>query len=120
MLAFSIDTLEFGGLPSSVDVKDGIVAVALRRSEKTRPGAAIGGPVRVGAQPNMLTFTPDGRRVIVANAGEAIHRRRSFGGVQINAEWARRWNLRGGTSTHLPETRPSESHWNPVDSEKAG
>ena len=80
MLAFSIDTLEFGGLPSSVDVKDGIVAVALRRFKKTRPGAvvffdangaAIGGPVGVGAQPNMLAFTPDGRRVIVANAGEA-------------------------------------------------
>ncbi len=79
-LAFSIDTLEFNGLPTSIDGKDGIIAAALRRSDKTRRGAvvffdvegqAIGGPVRVGAQPNMLSFTPDGRRVVVANAGEA-------------------------------------------------
>ena len=78
--ALSIGTIEFGGLPSSVDVKNGIVAVALRRPIKTLPGAVvffdvdgrpIGGPVGVGAQPNMLVFTPDGRRVIVANGGEA-------------------------------------------------
>ncbi len=76
----SIGTIRFGGLPSSVDVKNGIVAVSLRRAIKTLPGAVIlldadgdiiGGPVAVGPQPNMLAFTPDGRQVIVANAGEA-------------------------------------------------
>ncbi len=78
--ALSIGTIRLGGLPSSVDVKNGIVAVSLRRAIKTLPGAVIfldadgetiGGPVEVGAQPNMLAFTPDGRHVIVANAGEA-------------------------------------------------
>ncbi len=78
--SLSIGTIQFGGLPSSVDVKNGIVAVSLRRAIKTLPGAVIfldangetiGGPIGVGAQPNMLAFTPDGRHVIVANAGEA-------------------------------------------------
>ncbi len=76
----SIGTLRFGGLPKSFDVKNGIVAVPLQRPVKTLPGAVIfldidgepiGGPVGIGAQPSMLAFTPDGRRVIVANSGEA-------------------------------------------------
>ena len=78
--ALSIGTLQFGGLPKSVDTKNGIVAVALQPVIQTLPGVlifldvdgrVIGGPVGVGIQPTMLAFTPDGRRVIVANAGEA-------------------------------------------------
>ncbi len=76
----SIGTIRFGGLPKSIDIKNGILAVALQRPVKELPGAVIfldvngepvGGPVTVGPQPSMLIFTPDGRQVIVANSGEA-------------------------------------------------
>jgi hypothetical protein len=76
----SIGTFRFGGVPASLDVKNGILAVALQRPVKELPGAVIfldvngdpiGGPVAVGPQPSMLAFTPDGRRVIVGNSGEA-------------------------------------------------
>lgn len=78
--AFKISTLKHGGPPTSVDVKNGILAVTLVLPLKKLPGHVvffdvngqhIGGPVKVGIQPNMLAFTSDGRRVIVANAGEA-------------------------------------------------
>lgn len=35
----------------------------------TRMRRQLGAPVTVGALPNMLTFTPDGRRVLVTNEG---------------------------------------------------
>ncbi len=67
-----------GEVANSVAVHDGLVAVAVEAAEKTDPGRvaffdADGSPlasVQVGALPDMLTFTPDGRRVVVANEGE--------------------------------------------------
>jgi hypothetical protein len=70
----------YGGGLNSVDAKDGLVAVAVEAVTKTDPGRvvfvdakslAVRGSVVVGAQPDMLTFTHDGERVLVANEGEA-------------------------------------------------
>jgi hypothetical protein len=68
----------FGNAPNSVAVRDGIVAVAVEASPKTDPGFALFFDttgkflkgVQVGAQPDMITFTPDGRRVLTADEGE--------------------------------------------------
>lgn len=65
--------------PNSVAVRDGIVAIAAEdATTKTNPGRVLfyssGGTfltsVTVGALPDMLTFTPDGAHVLVANEGE--------------------------------------------------
>ena len=64
---------------NSVAVRQGIVAVAIQAAVKTDPGYvalydaasfALLGSVPVGALPDMLTFTPDGKTVLVANEGE--------------------------------------------------
>lgn len=64
---------------NSVAVHDGIVALAIEASPKTAPGTvafyrastlALLGSIKVGAQPDMVTFTPDGKYVLVANEGE--------------------------------------------------
>ncbi|MGD9880243.1 MAG: choice-of-anchor I family protein [Reyranella sp.] len=64
---------------TSVAVKGGIVAVALPAADKTLPGKVIFlnaadhsllGSVDVGALPDMVTFTPDGKKILVANEGE--------------------------------------------------
>lgn len=70
----------YGRAANSVAIKDGLVAVAVEAAVKTDPGqvaflrAADGReaarPVMVGALPDMLTFTPDGQSVLVANEGE--------------------------------------------------
>lgn len=64
---------------NSVAIHDGLVALAIEASPKTNPGTVafynaadlkLVNSVRVGALPDMLTFTPDGRTVLVANEGE--------------------------------------------------
>jgi len=64
---------------TSVAVKNGIVAVALPAADKTQPGQVVFlkasdhtllGSVEVGALPDMLIFTPDGTKILVANEGE--------------------------------------------------
>ena len=68
-----------GAQVNSISVQGGIVALAIQAAVKTDPGfvgfyradtlerlSVIG----VGALPDMLTFTPDGKRVLVANEGE--------------------------------------------------
>ncbi len=73
-----IDTSAFGEA-NSVAVKNGIVAVAVAAPLKTDAGTvrfydaktrAFTGGVAVGALPDMVTFTPDGSRLLVANEGE--------------------------------------------------
>jgi len=68
-----------GAAANSVAARGGIVAVAIEANTRTDPGtvAFYRGPtlqlvsaVTVGALPDMLTFTPDGRQVLVANEGE--------------------------------------------------
>ena len=68
----------YGGGPNSVAVFNGIVAVAVQANIKTDAGSVVFldangvllGQVTVGALPDMLTFSPDGTRILVANEGE--------------------------------------------------
>jgi DNA-binding beta-propeller fold protein YncE len=77
-LTHTIDITPWGGQANSVSVHDGVVAVAVEAAVKTNPGKAVffnafGGflaAVTVGALPDMLTFTPNGQMVLVANEGE--------------------------------------------------
>jgi hypothetical protein len=64
---------------NSVAVNSGIVAVAIQAPVKTDPGRmalyraadlSLISSVTIGAQPDMVTFTPDGNTVLVANEGE--------------------------------------------------
>jgi len=75
----SIDLSPYGAGVNSVAIKNGIVAVAMEASQITNNGSVVffntngvfQSQVTVGALPDMLTFTPDGNRVLVANEGEA-------------------------------------------------
>ena len=82
-----ITTLNFTALGfsstdvTSVAVKNGIVAVALLASDKSQPGHVVFidaathtvvGSVEAGVHPDMVTFTPDGTKVLVANEGEVL------------------------------------------------
>jgi hypothetical protein len=68
----------YGSSPNSVAIRNGVIAVAVESDPKTDPGFAVFfdvqgkllGGVRVGAQPDMITFSPDGRKVLTANEGE--------------------------------------------------
>ena len=70
--------VEEGAVANSVAVHDGVVAVAVEAADRTDDGWVVffdtGGralnAVRVGALPDMATFTPDGRLLLVANEGE--------------------------------------------------
>lgn len=73
-----VETLDAPGA-NSVDVHDGLVAVAQEADTTTENGVVSffdgeslerTGRVTVGALPDMLTFTPDGQHVLVANEGE--------------------------------------------------
>ncbi|WP_295882739.1 choice-of-anchor I family protein [uncultured Thiohalocapsa sp.] len=80
-----LDVSGFGG-PNSVAVKNGIVAVAVEDGTSAQAdgnvvffdaadaGIGTGGTstaaVPVGPLPDMVTFTPDGSKVLVANEGE--------------------------------------------------
>lgn len=67
------------GLVNSVAIHNGLAALALESANRTEPGVVLfydtrtrqpsGRSVRVevGALPDMLTFTPDGRKLLVAN-----------------------------------------------------
>jgi len=69
------------GLVNSVAIHNGLAAFAIEAGppDRRRPGVVvfydtrtrlpIGDPVTVGALPDMLTFTHDGSRVLVANEG---------------------------------------------------
>jgi hypothetical protein len=63
--------------PTSVAVNGGLVAVAVPAPVKTDPGQVLlfrggaqVGAVTVGSLPDMVTFTPDGKLLAVANEGE--------------------------------------------------
>ena len=79
-----IDEIDASGIIAgaeinSVSVRDGIVAAAIQAPDKTDPGAvglydaktlAELSHVAIGSLPDMITFTPDGKYVLVANEGE--------------------------------------------------
>lgn len=74
----AIDISALGAGANSVATHGGIVAVAIEADPSTEPGTVAlydtGGrllaALEVGAQPDMLTFTPNGRYLLVANEGE--------------------------------------------------
>ncbi len=76
--AGEIDVKPYGAVANSVAARGGIIAVAVENREKTEPGKVVFfnnklqflSQVTVGALPDMLTFTPNGRYVLVANEGE--------------------------------------------------
>lgn len=75
---FGIPLAVYGVSPTSVAVKDGLVAVAVESDPAQDPGKVVFFDVNgaflksviVGALPDMVTFTPDGTKVLVANEGE--------------------------------------------------
>jgi hypothetical protein len=81
----SLDLSAFGADVSSIALSNGVLVAAMIQSVKTDSGRVVfidvsGTDIRnattnarsvvVGAQPDMITFTPDGRRVLTANEGE--------------------------------------------------
>ncbi|MEW8586513.1 MAG: alkaline phosphatase, partial [Candidatus Thiodiazotropha sp.] len=63
----------------SVAVHKGVVAVAIEADDKQAPGVvafydavdlSLINSVQVGALPDMVTFTPNGKYLLVANEGE--------------------------------------------------
>ncbi|MCC6625514.1 MAG: choice-of-anchor I family protein [Deltaproteobacteria bacterium] len=73
-----LDVSGFGAAANSVAVRDGIVAIAVEADVKQDPGSIVFfdtagnflNQVSVGALPDMVTFSPDGRWVVAACEGE--------------------------------------------------
>ncbi|MFQ5630746.1 MAG: choice-of-anchor I family protein, partial [bacterium] len=74
----SIDASQFGGGVNSVDVCNGVVAVAIEDTNKQAPGTVAFydtdgvflNAVKVGPMPDMLKFSPDGKWLLTADEGE--------------------------------------------------
>jgi len=74
----TIDVSAVGPVVNSVAFHDGLIAVAVEAPAKTSPGKVVLldsgfnvlSIIPVGALPDMVTFSPDGRWVLVANEGE--------------------------------------------------
>jgi hypothetical protein len=100
-----------GAQGNSVAVRDGLVVVPVQANVKTDPGQAVFfdidghflGAVAVGALPDMAVFTPDGKRVLIANEGEPNDEYTTVG----HGEHHRR-AARGGIA-HASRRRDSES-----------
>ena len=78
-LLATINVSSLGGSVNSVAVHDGLVALAIEARPKTSPGLVafynaadlkLLGTVTVGALPDMLVFSGDGKTLLVANEGE--------------------------------------------------
>jgi len=88
---FSSAAFGFTNDVNSVTAKGGIVAVAVANATKTEPGRvflldAQGNLLKtltVGAQPDMVTFTPDGKKILVANEAERTLTADAPGSVSI-------------------------------------
>ena len=87
----SLDLSSYGAGVNSVAIKNGIVALAMEANPITNNGSVVffdtngvfQSQVTVGALPDMLTFTPDGNRVLVANEGEPANGVNPDGSVSI-------------------------------------
>jgi hypothetical protein len=78
-LVTSLAFESYGAAVNSVAVHEGVAAMAVEAHVKTDPGTvvfvsthdlAVLSAVTVGALPDMVTFTPNGRYVLTANEGE--------------------------------------------------
>ena len=75
---FAIDPTNFDVSPNSVDINNGLVAIAAENDNPQEPGEVLLfdtdgnflNSTTVGVLPDSLTFTPDGQRIVVANEGE--------------------------------------------------
>ena len=75
---FAISIEDFGDGINSITIRDGVVAAAIESDPAQDPGKVVFfdtegnvlNQVTVGALPDMVTFTPDGTKVLVANEGE--------------------------------------------------
>ncbi|MGQ0744456.1 MAG: choice-of-anchor I family protein [Acidimicrobiales bacterium] len=72
-----IDTSDLGADPTSVAARNGLVLITVPGLVRTDPGVLavyLDGEritvLTVGSLPDMVTFTPDGTRAVVANEGE--------------------------------------------------
>ncbi|MDM1487507.1 MULTISPECIES: choice-of-anchor I family protein [Acinetobacter] len=77
--SISAQSIARGASVNSVSIHNGILAIAVEAAKKTDKGWVAFyrasdlrklSHVQVGALPDMLTFTPDGKKVLVANEGE--------------------------------------------------
>jgi len=77
--SLTVESVAPGAVVNSIAYREGFLAVAVEAAIKTDPGFValfdatsleLLGSVQVGAQPDMLTFTPDGKFLLVANEGE--------------------------------------------------
>jgi len=84
------DVAGFGGV-NSVAVKNGLVAVAVENDDEDLNGfvafydtdGTFIGQVEAGNLPDMVTFTPDGTKVLVANEGEPTDAGDPAGSISI-------------------------------------
>ena len=75
----TISVTQFGSGANSVAAENGVVALAVQAHTKTDPGTVafyrattleLISSVTVGALPDMVTFSPSGKELLVANEGE--------------------------------------------------
>lgn len=74
----AIDVTPWGAVANSVDALNDLIVVAVQADPKTDPGSAVFfdsngsfiAAIEVGALPDMVTFSPNGKLVLVANEGE--------------------------------------------------
>jgi hypothetical protein len=75
----SIDLAPYGGLVNSLSVHDGLLAAAIESISKQDPGKIVVFKtnsyaevkvIPVGALPDMVTWSPDGKYIVSANEGE--------------------------------------------------
>jgi DNA-binding beta-propeller fold protein YncE len=75
----SIDLAPYAGAVNSVAVYDGLLAAAIESKNKQEPGKVVVFKttnyaevkvIPVGALPDMITFSPDGKYIVTANEGE--------------------------------------------------
>ena len=77
-LEFTIDLSSYGDGVNSVAIDNGVVAVAVEADPKTDNGSVVFfdtdgtylNDLEVGALPDMVVFTPNGKYLLVANEGE--------------------------------------------------
>lgn len=74
----SIAITELGGQPNSVAWKNGVIAIAVEGEDTDSPGSVVildgdwqeDFRFETGVLPDMVTFSPDGKKIITANEGE--------------------------------------------------
>ncbi len=77
-LVKNVDLSSYGAGPNSIAIYEDLVAIAVEADPKQDPGKVVFfdldgdfiKEVTAGALPDMLAFTPDGTKVLVANEGE--------------------------------------------------